>query len=379
MQNPTETNSDARMMRGMMMLEAGTTIQENEDGSFAVPSQTSKGKFYEVRILGERFVCTCPDFENRQVEACKHIHLVKFTLSVKYLKGEPKPKVLADDAMPCDRCGSIKVIRYGKYGNKPIFYCKDCKHKFREPSAFKKAKFTPELITLTLDLYFSGMSLRKIVRTVADHFQVKLGSTTIYKWLKRYIPLVSRYVNTLAPKLSQTWHADELFVRVRGGTHQGRPIGFVWNIMDRETRFLIVSKLTATRNSFDCAAAFEDAQATAHGIEPKIVYTDSLRHYKTGVQTFANAERIDNCGLMKQNNNNRIERLNGTLRERTKVQRGWKTTKTVLAEGNRLQYDFVKPHHALKGKTPAQVCGIGVDGNKWRALIEAAKEREANQ
>jgi hypothetical protein len=60
--------------------------------------------------------------------------------------------------------------------------------------------------------------------------------------------------------------------------------------------------------------------------------------------------------------------MNGTLRERVKVQRGWKTVKTPLAEGNRIQYNFVKPHMAFNGKTPAQVAGLDVKG--WKELLE---------
>jgi hypothetical protein len=57
-------------------------------------------------------------------------------------------------------------------------------------------------------------------------------------------------------------------------------------------------------------------------------------------------------------NNNRIERLNGTLRERTKVTRGWKTGKTPIAEGQRIHYNFVKPHMGLNGETPAKKAGM---------------------
>jgi transposase-like protein len=362
------------MKRGMDMLQGGATVQENEDGSFMVPSQTSAGKSYEVRILGEHMVCTCPDFEYRQIEACKHIHLVKFTLSVKYLQDEPRPKVFADDAIPCDKCGSIKVIRYGVSAGKQVFKCKDCMHKFREPSILKCARFTPELVTLTLDLYFSGLSLRKITRTLSNHFNIDVNYATIYRWIAKYIPMISEYVNELEPQLSKTWHADELFVKVRGGVHMGHGFGMVWNIMDRETRFLIVSKLTTTRNVFDTVSAFEDAEHNAHGIKPERVFTDSLRHYNSGVKVFPNAKRVENCGLGKQyNHNNPIERLNGTLRERVKVQRGWKTAKTPLAEGNRIQYNFVKPHIALDGRTPAEASGIKIDDkNKWLAMLKQA-------
>jgi transposase-like protein len=358
------------MMRGLEMFQSGKTITEQADGSFTVPSQTGN-KVYEVRILGDHFVCTCPDFEYREIEACKHIHLVKFTLSVRYLKDEPKPKVFADDAIPCIRCGSIRVINYGKRGAKQVYYCKDCKSKFNEQSLLKKVQFTPELITLTMDLYFSGLSLRKVARNVSEHLNVKVGYTTIYSWIQRYVPMIAEYVNALTPELSNEWHADELFVKLRGGTHKSLGYGMVWNIMDRETRYLIVSKLTKDRSAVDTVAAFEDALKNAHGNKPETVYTDSLRHYNIAVKsTFPDAKRVVNCGINKRENNNRIERMNGTLRERVKVQRGWKTPKSVLAEGNRLQYNFVKPHMALEGKTPGQAAGLKAKG--WRELLELA-------
>jgi len=89
------------------------------------------------------------------------------------------------------------------------------------------------------------------------------------------------------------------------------------------------------------------------------------------------AKHIAKAGLRKHDaTNNRIERLNGTLRERIKVQRGWKTFKTPIAEGQRIQYNFVKPHMALEGQTPAEVAGVGANGkNKWMGLlVEALKE-----
>ena len=85
---------------------------------------------------------------------------------------------------------------------------------------------------------------------------------------------------------------------------------------------------------------------------------------------FPDAKRVENCGIAKRENNNRIERMNGTLRVRVRVQRGWKTQKTALAEGNRIQYNFVKPHMALEGRTPAQIAGLDVKG--WKDLLSLA-------
>jgi transposase-like protein len=81
----------------------------------------------------------------------------------------------------------------------------------------RRQSLAPELVTLTLDLYFSGLSLRKIARNVNDHFEIDLGATTIYNWIQKYIPVISSYVNSLNPQLSDTWHTDELFVKMKGG------------------------------------------------------------------------------------------------------------------------------------------------------------------
>jgi hypothetical protein len=105
-------------------------------------------------------------------------------------------------------------------------------------------------------------------------------------------------------------------------------------------------------------------------IYPDAVTTDAHKSYREGVsKTFPTVEHVAKCGVNKPHaNNNRIERLNGTLRERVKVQRGWKSKKSPIAEGQRIHYNFVKPHQALEGKTPAQNAGMEVRG--WKDLLQ---------
>lgn len=77
-------------------------------------------------------------------------------------------------------------------------------------------------------------------------------------------------------------------------------------------------------------AAFKEAITNAHGLTPSEVRADSLNSYPHIVKmTPPDAKLLANCGIRKQQhaNNNRIERLSGTLRERVKVQRGWKTSR----------------------------------------------------
>lgn len=372
------------MTRGMEIAEKGR-ISENADGSFSVPSQTS-ASVYQVKLLGASWVCTCPDFENRadQIDLCKHGFAVKFWIAAKVeLQQAPKPKVFAEDATQCVKCGSIRVIKFGTYSSNQIWKCNDCKTKFRD-SLIKKVHYSSETITLSLDLYFSGLSLRKITRTLNDHFDMNLSKSTVYRWIEAFVPKISEYVNSLRPQLSDTWHADELFVKMKGGVkdtqYNQNNMAYLWNVMDRKTRFLIASRLSEKRDSIGAIGAFNRAIRVAHGSEPERVLTDAAPAYTDGIRrTFQNRpQHIAKVGIGKPHaNNNRIERLNGTLRERVKVQRGWKSMKTQLAEGQRIQYNFVKPHAALDGQTPAQVAGIGIEGgNKWMELLKKSQESQ---
>jgi len=68
-----------------------------------------------------------------------------------------------------------------------------------------------------------------------------------------------------------------------------------------------------------------------------------------------------------------MERMNGEVRDREKVMRGLKKTDTPMLKGYQLFHNFVRPHEALDGRTPAEAAGIKVEGsNKWLTIIQNA-------
>jgi hypothetical protein len=78
-------------------------------------------------------------------------------------------------------------------------------------------------------------------------------------------------------------------------------------------------------------------------------------------------------GLQHHPNNNHIERLHGSIRQREKVMRGLKIDTTPIVEGHRLYYNFIKPHEALNGRTPSEEAGITIDGkDKWLTLMKTS-------
>ena len=60
------------------------------------------------------------------------------------------------------------------------------------------------------------------------------------------------------------------------------------------------------------------------------------------------------AGKRDSDNNNKMKRLNGEIRDREKVFRGLKKFDTPLIDGMKAYYSFTKKHGSLKGKTPCR-------------------------
>ena len=91
--NHNEDNSLGRMNRGLEIAKT-KEICEQGNGSFSVPSATVPEVAYLVRLIDGKYVCNCLDFkykEMRAIEACKHIHAVKFWIASRVeLEAQPK-------------------------------------------------------------------------------------------------------------------------------------------------------------------------------------------------------------------------------------------------------------------------------------------------
>jgi len=82
--------------------------------------------------------------------------------------------------------------------------------------------------------------------------------------------------------------------------------------------------------------------------------------------------------IRNRSNNNMVERLNGTVGERNKVMRGLKgkETASTIMDGQRVYYNFIRPHIALSGKTPAEKAGVQKSQkNRWMALIHKSAKK----
>ena len=126
--------------------------------------------------------------------------------------------------------------------------------------------------------------------------------------------------------------------------------------------------------------AFAHFRSAVAGKTPKVLITDGLpsyhdaymREYRTN-RNVDSTVHIREITLSGRHNNNKMERLNGEIRDREKVMRSLKKTDTPILTGMQIFHNYVRPHTGLAGRTPSELAGITVEGeNKWITLIQNA-------
>jgi len=227
-------------------------------------------------------------------------------------------------------------------------------------------------VTSALQLYFTGESLRNTQKFLRLQ-GVEVSHQTIYNWIAKYTELMRKYLGRITPQVSGTWRADELYVKIKGD------MKYLFAIMDDQTRFLIAQEVADSKERHDAQHLFQMAKEVAE-IKPKILITDGLRSYHNAwLKEFrtnkleTSTQHIRHITLAGTHHNNKMERLNGEIRDREKVFRGLKKSDTPILAGYQIYHNYVRPHEALDGKTPAEVAGIKVEGkDKWLTLIQNA-------
>jgi transposase-like protein len=371
-----------REIRGRTIISKGIKPEALTEDTYLVPSQNSNEKYHVTRTENY-WACTCPDYKFRR-EVCKHIHAVKFWLMLReQMNAQPSQIVQHIEQDKCVFCGSAEIIRHGKrknnYENKQRFRCKLCSKTFVVDRSFKGLKGNPKTITLVLDLYFKGISLRKIQDHLNQFYNLKVSHATIYNWIMKFTQMIKNYTDNLKPETSAKWHTDEMTFKVK----EEKRYVWLWNTIDSETRFLLAQNISETREIENATKQFKDAVEKAEK-KPVWMVTDKLPAYEKafGKEIWSRKgvrrEHIQIKGQTARANM-KIERVHGSIREREKIIRAFKNPETAkkILDGWQIYYNYIRPHQTLNGFTPAEASGIqlGLEGNKWLSLLRQSLEK----
>src|SRR3972149_7673810 len=151
------------------------------------------------------------------------------------------------------------------------------------------------------------------------------------------------YLDKITPQVSGVWRADELYVKIKGD------MKYLFAIMDDETRFWIAQEVADTKEQHDARHLFQLAKEIAEK-KPKILVTDGLRAYHNAwLKEFrtnkleTSTQHIRHITLAGTHHNNKMERLNGEIRDREKVFRGLKKPDTPILAGYQIFHNYIRP------------------------------------
>jgi len=290
----------------------------------------------------------------------------------------------------CPKCNSNQIKRDGKRktnnrGKIQRYRCKECNFRFVIDDGFYRMRNHPNKITAGIDLYYKGVSLRK----VQEHFQAfyphNSSHMSIYRWIVKYAKMVGTLIDNIPIKCGKEMQSDEMeYYR------KAKEQNWFVDTFDVKTKFMVMGEYMKSRTNENLIKVMKKAKFKT-GEQVKMVTTDGLRGYprvlrkvfslqspyhassKTKSKIIHNVVIADERGF-----NYPIERLHNTIRERTKVMRGFHgciESAHAIMKGLEINYNFNRKHMSLDKKTPAEIAipqlELGV--NKWLDLIKLNK------
>jgi transposase-like protein len=264
--------------------------------------------------------------------------------------------------------------RYNKKGTYQRYACNQCNRSFIVDNGFLHKGFKDKIITSCLDLYFNGLSLRKISNHLYSCYSINVSYGTVYKWIIEYSERISAAISGYVVNSSKNIHADEIMISIGGEWH------WFWSVLCEDNRMLTSSIITKTRDIQYARKLFEETKQ--HLPErPRNIITDGLPAYKRAVskafwrseKSYSGVKHVRLIKFIDKVNNNVMERVNGTMKDKIKIMRGFKSVEgaNAIMSGFMIYYNFVRPHMGLDFATPAETAGINLNlgTNRWMSLI----------
>jgi len=104
------------------------------------------------------------------------------------------------DGVKCNFCKGTnnykKGFRETEYrGRIQKYYCKDCKRMFTQDLGFYRMKNSENIVTMSIDMYISNLSSRKMRNQLDRYMGIKVTHMTISHLVRRITLKVSKFVD----------------------------------------------------------------------------------------------------------------------------------------------------------------------------------------
>ena len=140
-----------------------------------------------------------------------------------------------------------------------------------EPATYPGHRFPSVVIHHAIWLYHVfSLSLRDVELILAER-GIVVTHESIRQWCRRFGADIARRLRKRRPRPGDTWHMDEVFIRIRG------ELRYLWRAVDQNG--VVLDILVQDRRNATAAKRFFKRLLAGLRYKPKSIITDGLRSY----------------------------------------------------------------------------------------------------
>ena len=187
----------------------------------------------------------------------------------------------------------------------------------RSTGLYRKHRFPPEIIAHAVWLYHRfTLSFREVEELLAER-GVTVSHEAVRLWCLKFGQAFAKRVRHRRGRPGDTWHLDELFIRIRGKRY------YLWRAVDQDGQTLDI--LVQKRRDTGAAKHFFRKLLKGLHYVPNRLVTDKLRSYASTRRT--TLPSVHHC--ITQYANNRAEVSHQPTRQRERYMRRFKSLRHV--------------------------------------------------
>jgi hypothetical protein len=130
------------------------------------------------------------------------------------------------------------------------------------------------------DFVINDINLKNLV---SDFFRIidkdkiiiyNKNSVADYKWIKKYVNLMDKYLEKIIPNVSDVWRTYELYLKIRENKK------YLFTLIYDETRFWIAQQVADNKNTIDMRPVFKEVKEIAgKGKKTSILISDGTHNF----------------------------------------------------------------------------------------------------
>jgi len=274
----------------------------------------------------------------------------------------------------CRYCKSETVVKYGKYGDTQLLFCKVCRRKFKALDSPFHMKIPSDVVAVALEMHYSGKRLKHIRDHLKEEFGYRPSKPVLYYWIEKFTDLARGHFKCYQPVTGDSWILDETVVAV-----EGRHDVWIYDVIDEKTRFLLATRASPECSISDAGNVLEEALSRARAQPFKVVIRKSYEisgDIGRVIPSHIDYE-VRQSSINDLNDFELIARFSGILPNGNRAIRSFRNTRVLIryVTGWWVYYNFFKPNPFIGGETPAEAAGINYGIKSWPDFVRFQYKR----